>query len=205
MVNHKTEKMKTCIVDSFTNEQFKGNPAGVCFPEQELSEEKMLLIAQELGLSETAFLKPNGKTDSYNIRYFSPKVEIPLCGHATLASAKVLFKETGAKKIQFHTVENLTLTVTKHGEEITMEFPVYDTEPTIVAPSILKALGLNAVANTVYNAHNRVIVIEISSSQKLAGLRPDFTALLAIDQNLHGVLVTAPAIDEGYDYHYRFF
>src|ERR1700682_4760077 len=120
--------MKTYIVDSFTSEHFKGNPAGVCFPEQELSEYQMLHIAQELGCSETAFVVKLGKTDTYTIRYFSPKMEIPLCGHATLASAKVLFKDKEADKIHFITIENLELVAIKHGEEITMEFPVYDTE-----------------------------------------------------------------------------
>src|SRR5450631_1483641 len=103
-VNFKTACMKTSIVDSFTNEQFKGNPAGVCFPEHEISDNKMQLIATELGLSETAFLKPAGKMDTWSIRYFSPKMEIPLCGHATLASAKVLFKNTSADQVDFITV-----------------------------------------------------------------------------------------------------
>jgi PhzF family phenazine biosynthesis protein len=197
--------MKTYIVDSFTNEQFKGNPAGVCFPEHEIGESKMLHIANELGLSETAFLKKNGKTDSYSIRYFSPKMEIPLCGHATLASAKVLFKDTGAEKIYFNTIENLNLIVTKHGEEITMEFPVYDTEPTTVPPAMLKALGLESVTNTVFSPHNKVIMLEISSPRQLANLRPDFNALIPSHDGINGVLVTAPSIENGYDYHYRFF
>ena len=105
--------MKTSIVDSFTHEYFKGNPAGVCFPEHEITDEKMQLIATELGLSETAFLKKTGRRSLIRYRYFSPKMEIPLCGHATLASAKVLFKNTGAEKIHFITIENLNLTVTK--------------------------------------------------------------------------------------------
>ena len=83
--------MKTYIVDSFTKEPFKGNPAGVCFPEHELSEEKMLKIAQEFGFSETAFVQTSDKAGTYAIRYFSPKKEIPLCGHATLAAAKIIF------------------------------------------------------------------------------------------------------------------
>lgn len=197
--------MKTSIVDSFTNEQFKGNPAGVCFPETEISAHKMQLIARELGFSETAFLHKNGKADSYAIRYFSPKMEIPLCGHATLASAKVLFKETNAKKIQFTTIEDLTLTVTKQGEEITMEFPVYDTEPITAPPAMLKALGLTAVTRSVYSAHNKVIVLEISGAKLLAELNPDYNALIPSHNGIHGVLVTAPAEDDGYDYHYRFF
>lgn len=197
--------MKTYIVDSFTNEQFKGNPAGVCFPEHEISDSKMLHIANELGLSETAFLKGNGKTDSYSIRYFSPKMEIPLCGHATLASAKVLFKETDAEKIHFTTIENLDLTVTKQGEEITMEFPVYNTETAIAPPAMLKALGLSSVTNTVFSPHNKVIMLEIDSPRMLANLRPDFNALIPSHDGINGVLVTAPSTDNGYDYHYRFF
>lgn len=76
--------MKTYIVDSFTKEPFKGNPAGVCFPELELDDETMLSIASEFGLSETAFVRPTGEPDIFAIRFFSPKKEIPLCGHATL-------------------------------------------------------------------------------------------------------------------------
>ena len=197
--------MKTSIVDSFTHEHFKGNPAGVCFPEKEISDEKMLLIANELGLSETAFLRKNGEKDSYSIRYFSPKMEIPLCGHATLASAKVLFKDTDAEKIHFTTIENLELTVTKQGEEITMEFPVYETEAALAPPAMLKALGLPDVVNTVFSPHNKVILLEINSPKILAALRPDFEALIPSHQGVHGVLVTAPALDDGYDYHYRFF
>jgi PhzF family phenazine biosynthesis protein len=196
--------MKAFIVDSFTHEQFKGNPAGVCFPEGELSDGKMLLIAQELGLSETAFLQRNRESDTYSIRYFSPKMEIPLCGHATLASAKVLFKNSSADKIHFTTIENLDLTITKQGEEITMKFPVYETEPATAPLEMIRALGINTVSNTVYSPHNRIIVLEINSPYKLAELRPDFEALVPSHKGIHGVLVTAPA-DDGYDYHYRFF
>jgi PhzF family phenazine biosynthesis protein len=197
--------LKTYIVDSFTHESFKGNPAGVCFPEHEISEDKMLNIANELGLSETAFLKRIGKTETYNIRYFSPKMEIPLCGHATLASAKVLLKDTGAAKIHFITIENLNLTVTKQGEEITMEFPVHDTEATTAPPAMLKALGLSSINNVVFSPHNKVILLEISNPKELADLHPDFNALVPSHDGINGVLVTAPAVENGYDYHYRFF
>ncbi len=197
--------MKTFIVDSFTGEFFKGNPAGVCFPEEELSEFKMQQIATELGLSETAFVMPLGGAATYTIRYFSPKKEIPLCGHATLASAKVLFKEKGPHKIHFITIENLDLVVTKQGEEITLEFPVYDTEPASVSPAMLKALGLTSVNNTVFSPHNKIVMLEISSPEVLENLTPDYNALIPSHHNIHGVLVTAPATGNGYDYHYRYF
>ena len=94
--------MKSYIVDSFTKLAFKGNPAGVCLTETPLNDELMLAIAQEFNLSETAFIR---KTDgnTYSIRYFSPKVEIPLCGHATLASGKVVFESDGVDEVHFNT------------------------------------------------------------------------------------------------------
>ena len=91
--------MRTFIVDSFTDTPFKGNPAGVCMVESPLADQRMLDIAQELNLSETAFLQPLKNRGAYSIRYFSPKVEIPLCGHATLASAKVIFSTSGLRAV----------------------------------------------------------------------------------------------------------
>jgi PhzF family phenazine biosynthesis protein len=112
------QNMKTYFVDSFTSEPFKGNPAGVCFPEQVVDKEVMLKIAQEFGFSETAFLQKTNEPHTYRIQYFSPKKEIPLCGHATLASAKIIFKNTDLDEIYFITSEDLRLVTKKHGEEI---------------------------------------------------------------------------------------
>jgi PhzF family phenazine biosynthesis protein len=201
----KTRRMKTYFVDSFTGEYFKGNPAGVCFPEKNLSEEKMLDIAMEFGLSETAFVIPIDRAGTYTIRFFSPKREIPLCGHATLASAKVIFKETGADIVHFITIENLDLTVTRRGDEITLAFPVYETEPAAVSPAMLKALGLKSVNNTVFNIQNKSILLEIGSAEELENLNPDFNALIPSHHGINGVLVTAPSTANGYDYHYRYF
>lgn len=197
--------MKTYIVDSFTKEAFKGNPAGVCFPEQALSDDKMLKTAQELGLSETAFVQQTGKPNTYSIRYFSPKKEIPLCGHATLASAKVLFKNKREDEIHFVTASNVDLFIKKRNDEIAMEFPVYNTVAATVPAAMLKALGLTDVINTSFSSTNKIILLEISDAGLLAGLNPDFTALLASYENINGVLVTAPSNNEEYDYHYRYF
>lgn len=87
------KSIQTYIVDSFTDTPFKGNPAGVCLLDQALSENEMQSIAKELGLSETAFVISESR-GLYSIRYFSPKMEIPLCGHATLASAKVILDQS---------------------------------------------------------------------------------------------------------------
>ena len=197
--------MKSYFVDAFTNEPFKGNPAGVCFLEQELDKEVMLKIAQEFGFSETAFIQKTNKHSTYTIRYFSPKKEIPLCGHATLASAKVIFKDTDVNEIYFITSENLELAIKKHGEEIMMEFPIYDTITATVLLATLAALGLTKVINTVYSPKNKIILLEISDPQLLAMLTPNFEALKNSYENINGILVTARSANEEYDFHYRYF
>jgi PhzF family phenazine biosynthesis protein len=197
--------MKTFIVDSFTKQPFKGNPAGVCFPLHELSEAQMLNIAQELGLSETAFVQQTSKAATYTIRYFSPKKEIPLCGHATLASAKVIFNNAAVNEIHFTTVEKLDLLIKRRGDEITMEFPVYDTIAATVPAAMLPALGLTEVTNTVFSVKNKILMLEINDADTLANLHPDFSALVRSHNDINGVLVTAPSNNNEYDYHYRYF
>jgi PhzF family phenazine biosynthesis protein len=197
--------LKTYIVDSFTKEPFKGNPAGVCFPEQEISKEKMLQVALEFGLSETAFVHATNKTGTYNIRYFSPKKEIPLCGHATLAAARIIFRDTAENNIHFITVTKLDLLITRSDDAITMVFPVYDTTAAIAPPAMLLALGIEHCINARYSANNKIILLEISDAQALKGLEPDFNALVKSYNDINGVLVTAPSGTADYDFHYRYF
>lgn len=197
--------MKTYFVDSFTNERFKGNPAGVCFPENDIDDAKMLNIAREIGFSETAFIRKAGNDNTYSIRYFSPKKEIPLCGHATLASAKIIFETTGIDHLVFITGANVHLPITNEEGKIVMEFPVYDTTPITVPDLMLKALEVSQVTKTSFSPKNKIILIEINNSDALAALAPDFNALVNSYQNINGVLVTAPSKTEDYDFHYRYF
>lgn len=196
--------MHTFIVDSFTNTAFKGNPAGVCLTDNPLSEELMQSIAIELNLSETAFVQKLAEESQYSIRYFSPKMEIPLCGHATLASAKVLFEKTNHQEIHFKTIQGLDLIIYQSEGDIVMQFPAYDIQPDEAPDALLTALGLNEVINTAYNAETQILLLEISYSQKLAALKPDFQALTQSHQGIHGVLVTAEGHDH-YDFHSRYF
>ena len=197
--------MKSYIVDSFTKLPFKGNPAGVCFPDYQLADEKMLEIAQEFGLSETAFVRETGQADVYVIRYFSPKKEIPLCGHATLASAKIIFGKTKASEIHFITGENVDLLIKRKNDELTMQFPVYPTTPATAPSAMLQALGLTEVERTSFSPKNLIIIIEIADADALASLQPDFNALLESTDGINGVLVTAESKTNDYDFHYRYF
>ncbi|MBP1222842.1 PhzF family phenazine biosynthesis protein [Flavobacterium sp. 1355] len=196
--------MKTYFVDSFTNEKFKGNPAAVCLPERELDSKTMQSIAIEIGFSETAFIKQISD-NIYSIRFFSPKTEIPLCGHATLASSKIIFDTTSFENIKFINCENVELFIEKTAAKIKMQFPVYDTEETEVPQKMTAALGISEIVNKRYSPKNKIILIEIKSAAELANLKPDFAALINSHTGINGVLVTAVSDNESFDFHYRYF
>ena len=202
MENH---KIRTFIVDSFTDTPFKGNPAGVCLLGPQLGDDVMLQIAQELNLSETAFLSPLESGNAFAIRYFSPKMEIPLCGHATLASAKVVFSIHKLNEVHFMNIQNLDLFAKQSNGQIVMEFPIYEMRPADAPSSLLAALGIEAIKNSVYNEETKILLLEIGNPEELASLDPDFTALLRSHNSINGVLVTAPSAGDGYDFHSRYF
>ncbi|MCW3074680.1 MAG: Phenazine biosynthesis protein PhzF [Flaviaesturariibacter sp.] len=198
-------EIKTYIVDAFTNEPFKGNPAGVCLIEEEIEAHLMLSIAQELGLSETAFVRRMAD-DHFSIRFFSPKMEIPLCGHATLASSKVLFERFPAlQKIQFSNIQKLDLVITKEGNDIVMQFPVYDTKPSTFPDALRHALGIQSITNCEYNKEFKVLVLEIDDSEVLGNLKPDFEALCKSHTGINGVVVTTLSNRRDFDFESRYF
>lgn len=196
--------MKIYFVDSFTSEKFRGNPAAVCIVDEELDDETMQKTATEIGFSETAFIK-NIKDNIYAIRFFTPKMEIPLCGHATLAASKIIFDTTPFDTITFMNCNSVELPIEKEGKKIKMQFPVYDTEDTEVPDELLNALGLTQMVNKRYSPNNKIILIEIESAAELANLKPDFTALINSHTGINGVLVTAISNNKDVDFHYRYF
>ena len=165
----------------------------------------MLKIAQELNLSETAFIQASEVAERFSIRYFSPKMEIPLCGHATLASARVLFADRGLSEIHFITANRVDLAVRTSLDVIEMTFPVYDTHPAEAPHLLLSALGLESIENAAYNEETRILLLEIGSPDVLSRLAPDFEALYRAHNSINGVLVTAASGTDGFDFHSRFF
>ena len=196
--------MKTYFVDSFTNEKFKGNPAAVCIIENSLDTTKMQNIATEIGFSETAFIK-HLINNRYSIRFFTPKMEIPLCGHATLASSKIIFDTTALSYIIFTNINNVELSIEKSGNKIKMQFPVYETEEIEVPESMLNALGIGEIQNKRYSPNNKIILLEIKDTKMLAEVRPDFPSLIKSYEGINGVLVTAQSENSDFDFHYRYF
>ena len=198
------QRMNTYLVDAFTNQKFKGNPAAVCIAEKKVDDSTMQSIATEIGFSETAFIrKISGNT--YSIRFFTPKKEIPLCGHATLASSKIIFDTTNLETISFLNCENVELKIAKADGKIVMQFPVYDTQEIKVPISMLDALGLDEIINSRFSSKNKIILIEIKDTEALASLKPDFHALINSYDGINGVLVTAQSNNTEFDFDYRYF
>ena len=196
--------MKTYFVDSFTNQKFKGNPAAVCINESDLDNTTMQSIATEIGFSETAFIKKISD-DTYSIRFYTPKTEIALCGHATLAASKIIFDTTTLENINFLNCENVELKIVKADDKIMMQFPVYETHEIDIPKSILDAIGIDKTITTRFSPKNKIILIEIEDSATLANLKPDFPALINSSSDINGVLVTAQSNNPDFDFHYRYF
>ena len=188
-------------VDAFTSQAFGGNPAAVCLLPAPAEAGWMRRVAREMNLSETAFLVRR-ETGGFDLRWFTPAVEVDLCGHATLASAHVLWEEghlPPGEPAVFHTRSG-RLSAELLGGWIEMDFPAEPAEPARAPSGLAAALG----AEPAYVGRNRFdYLVEVDTRQTVQGLTPDYTRLKEIDTR--GIIVTAPADMEGIDFVSRFF
>lgn len=182
-------------VDAFTDELFKGNPAGVMLLENEfLDEELMLNIVKEMNVSEVAFVLPNG--DYFDIRYFTPKAEVPLCGHATLAAAHILFELNlipESKSIVFQAPKD-ELKVSRTSEGYQMKFPEYNLKP--ISTSNWSEI-LNLKVNKAFEVTNDWTMLVLESEDELVNFKPD--AKLLQDLGLGQSIFTAASGSEERD------
>lgn len=185
-------------VDAFTNERFKGNPAAVCPLDSWLSDTVMQSIAAENNLAETAFIVAAGA--QYEIRWFTPTIEVDLCGHATLASAYVLFHELGyvGDQINFVSHRSGPLTVTRNGSVLALNFPVDTLTELPLNPEF--AIGLSKAPRTVFKGKTDYLFV-YDSEEEIIALQPDFEALKT--HQVRGIIVSAPG--ETTDFVSRFF
>lgn len=188
-------------VDAFTDTVFAGNPAAVCLLPEPRGETWMQRVAGEMNLSETAFLerRANG---AFDLRWLTPTVEVDLCGHATLASAHVLWERgecAPGAEIRFHTRSGVLAARMQEGW-IELDFPALSEEPAEPPPGLIEALG----AEPCYLGRNRFdFLAELDSEAAVRGLRPDVHRLRAVDAR--GVIVTARSAEPGFDFVSRFF
>jgi predicted PhzF superfamily epimerase YddE/YHI9 len=185
-------------VDAFAEKLFGGNPAAICPLTEWLPDATMQAIAAENNLAETAFFVR--ESSDYALRWFTPAVEVDLCGHATLASAHVVFAflEPGRERVNFRTLKAGTLTVARHGDMLMMDFPARPAVPTEPPPGLLAALG--GSPREVLKARDHMVVY--GSAAEVAALTPDFAALGKLD--CWAAVATAPGND-GADFVSRFF
>jgi len=190
------------VVDAFTDQPFRGNPAAVCVLSSPAEDRWMQDVAREMNLSETAFLHP--VEDAFTLRWFTPTTEVDLCGHATLASAHVLWQDGHlgpGDTARFHTRSGV-LTADRRGSEIVMDFPATPPLQCDHLPGLAEALGVIGyrwVGETRFD-----LLVEIDDEAMVRTLEPDLSALGRIERR--GIIVTALAeAGQPYDFVSRFF
>lgn len=196
-------------VDAFTDETFKGNPAAVCLLKKHYDDHVLQSIAAEMNLSETAFVleeKPFKESAAFSLRWFTPKVEVSLCGHATLATAAVLFYDIGISmdEISFETKSG-TLIAKKDKDGILLNFPIDD--PVKIDPphDLLDAVGITDFKNMAYAKRTKKLLIHLLDEKDVKNLKPNFELLKSITtkEEIRGVIVTASS--QQYDFISRYF
>ncbi|OBU32015.1 PhzF family phenazine biosynthesis protein [Photobacterium kishitanii] len=190
-------------VDAFTSQPFKGNPAGVCITDTALDDDLMLSIAAEMALPETAFLS----LDDFRLRWFTPTVEVKLCGHGTLAVTHILQQQhnvTQGQQLVFHTLSG-ELVVTINDAGIDMNFPAANIDSTFTPTSaLLTHLGLAKTQVLSSHFFNGKALIEIENEADLLALTPNFDGLNSVS-GLSAVVVTSPSTTDSIDFMSRHF
>jgi len=187
-------------VDAFTDQPFAGNPAAVCILPVPRDEQWMQNVAREMNLSETAFLQRD--KDGWRLRWFTPAVEVALCGHATLASAHILWETSqlaAGATARFHTKSGL-LTATRNGSGIELNFPAKIAEPAESPPGLAEALEVKPlfVGRSAYD-----YLVEVDSAATVRAMKPDYTRLGELP--VRGVIVTSRSDRPEFDFVSRFF
>jgi len=188
------------VIDAFADRPFAGNPAAVCLLPAPCDAAWMQLIAREMNLSETAFLQRQG--DAFALRWFTPTVEVKLCGHATLASAHTLWETgllTADEPARFDTLSG-RLTCRRMGDWIEMDFPAQVCAPCAPPVGLTEALGCEVLT---IGCNGMDYLVEVADERTLRGLTPNFGALAKFP--VRGVIVTCPSDAAKYDFVSRFF
>lgn len=206
--------MKIFIVDAFTRDPFKGNPAGVFMITRDVSDKFLQNVATEMNLSETAFV--TAKSDKtfklekhFDLRWFTPEVEVDLCGHATLAAAKVLYEhyENMNEILCFDTKSGI-ICCHKNGDKIEMKFPINEGQDLgeFVSFSMCSNLRDEEILACFYNKETKKLLVEIDSYDKLKGLLFDYNKLrgMIFPEIVRGLIITTKG-DENFDFYSRYF
>ena len=199
-------------VDAFTRKPFRGNPAAVCLLRYPHEDNILQSIAAEMNLSETAFLrnleqKPFKASRRFSLRWFTPETEVPLCGHATLATAAVLFYDLdiSATEVSFETRSG-TLTARQVDEGILLDFPSHEVIPIDPDQDLLSTIGISYWKSVQFSRKTRTLLIHLEDEEILMNLNPDFSRMKSTqtEEKIEGIIVTSKG-HPPYDFVSRFF
>lgn len=192
--------MIIACVDAFTDRPFRGNPAGVCLLDAPKDHAWMQDVAAEMNLAETAFVWPG--PGALSLKWFTPTMEMPLCGHATLATAHLLWSEghvPDGETLRFDTLSG-RLTASRRGDLIELDFPSEPPAAAEAPPGLARALG----ETPLWVGRNRLdYIVELGSEAAVRSVHPDLTAIAGYD--VRGVIVTSRSASAGFDFVSRFF
>jgi len=199
-------------VDAFTDKPFRGNPAAVCLMDRRVGDDVLQAIAAENNLSETAFLWAEGgaafhEAERFHLRWFTPTVEVPLCGHATLATSAVIFHALGYPRdeARFRSLSG-ELVARRRPEGILLDFPADEVRPLEPPGGFLEAMGIADAVEVQFAERGRDIMVRVSSEATVRGLQPDIRGMIVATRGMdvNGAMVTAEGAPP-YDFVSRFF
>ncbi len=196
-------QITTYIIDTFSDVPFKGNPAAIFCPSNNIDDDKMLALASEVNLPVSAFIQKI-KPKEYSIRYFTPITEISACGHATLGSSRVTALEDGISDVTFHTKEGVTLKASIQDDLVMMTYPKYELKPFEVTKAMLSSLPLDAFTTAGYCSELETLFIE-TDAPRLRSIKPDYRKMVQSSDVIKEIVVTSVADTNGYDYLLRSF
>lgn len=194
------------LVDTFTNMAGGGNPTAVCLVGDTTTSEVLQSMAQELRVPVTAYvLEPALAEHVYGIRYFTRTTEIPACGHATLAAARIMIDTTNTDRIIFHTSQNLKIEAVSRDGIIWLTYPRYELKPYKPSDDLLRSLNVDAYEPMGICRELDSLFIELRNPTQLRSLQPDYAAMEKADPELKEVVITSVSDDFRYDYLLRSF
>jgi PhzF family phenazine biosynthesis protein len=194
------------IVDTFSSQPFSGNPTGICYTEHELGNDVMQQIAKELHLPVTAFFNKDAIIhDSYRLRYFTCFSEIPVCGHATLGAAAIVFDVNSLLKTNFITQGGMLLEAISTNGLIQIKYPAFEIFQNKVSAEMLYSLGIDTYKSAGYCSELEALFIELANPETLRNASPDFQKLVASSDTVKEVVLTCLSDKNAYDYLLRSF
>lgn len=193
------------IIDSFTSKKFKGNPTPVCLVPEMPGSEEMYNIAVEMNLPVTAFCLFPQQDNVYQIRYYTVTGEIPACGHATLATASILFELTGDAQLTFNTIENILLKARHENGYSFLTYPKYNGIPYTPSAALMESLGMSHYTSAQFCTELDTLFLETDDPGLLKRLKPDYIKMTDADTTIKEIVVTSISDTPEYDYLLRSF